>query len=99
MNDTPPVSVTLQESCRLSGLGLSKIYAAISDGTLESVTIGKRRLVMYHSLRRMIEAGRSLPSDTRPSWTPPSPALRRVKPEAKPVAPTRIRRRSTPVTA
>ncbi len=96
MNDTPPISVTLQESCRLSGLGMSKIYEAIGDGTLESVTIGKRRLVMYDSLRRMIEAGHSLPRETRPNWTPPSPALRRTKPESEPITPPRIRRRRMP---
>jgi hypothetical protein len=77
-NTTPPISVTLPEACRLSGLGISKIYEAINNNTLESVAIGKRRLVLYQSLVRMIEAGRSLPADTRPNWTPPAPRRRRA---------------------
>ena len=88
-NTTLPISVTLHEACRLSGLGMSKIYEAISNSTLESVTIGKRRLVLYESLVRMIEAGRSRPADTRSNWTPPNPALRRSPPEAP-----RVRRRT-----
>lgn len=86
----PPISVTLAESCRLTGLGLSSIYAAIAAGAVESVSIGKRRLIMFDSLRHWIEAGRSKPADTRPNWVPPSPALRHTKAEA----PRRMRRRN-----
>ena len=88
---TPPISVTLSEACRITGLGLSSIYAAIGSGTLDSVSVGKRRLVLYASLRRWIEVGRSKPADTRKNWAPPSPSLRRAAPEA---APHRMRRRS-----
>jgi predicted DNA-binding transcriptional regulator AlpA len=91
VNETPPIAVTIKEAMRLSGLGLNKIYEKISDGTLESSSIGKRRLVMYASLLQMINAGRSHPAETKPNWTPPSPASRHNKP-----APT-MRRRRAPV--
>ena len=94
----PPISVTIPESCRLSGLGLSTIYKKIDDGTLESTTIGKRRLIFFASLMKMIESGRSLPSGTRQNWKPPNPALRRASDEADTDArmPRPIRRRRSP---
>jgi predicted DNA-binding transcriptional regulator AlpA len=93
--ELPPITVTVNETCRITGLKLSSIYKKLADETLKSTSIGKRRLILYDSIVAMIEAGRSLPSETRPNWTPPSPALRRAK--AEPVAPPRIIRRRVPV--
>lgn len=49
------VSVTVAEAARLSGLGQSTIWSLIAGGKLESTSIGRRRLVLYRSLRRLIE--------------------------------------------
>ncbi|MBM3601651.1 MAG: helix-turn-helix domain-containing protein [Alphaproteobacteria bacterium] len=47
---TPPVLVTIAETCRLTGLGRTKIFELINHNKLKSVTIGRRRLVSYKSI-------------------------------------------------
>jgi excisionase family DNA binding protein len=77
--NTPPIAVPIPEACRLVGVAHTKIYALIKDGTLETATVGKRRLVLYQSLLDLIDAGRSkLPSETQANWTPPAPRRRRA---------------------
>jgi predicted DNA-binding transcriptional regulator AlpA len=48
------ISCTIPEACQASGLGRTKIYAAISDGRLKSVKVDKRRLVIVASLVRLL---------------------------------------------
>ncbi len=48
---TAPVDVF----CQMSGLGLTKVWEMISDGSLTSVCVGKRRLVVIDSWRRYID--------------------------------------------
>ena len=50
-----PVTVTVREAQRLSGLGNTSIYQAIKDGRLKSTTVGRRRLIDYRSLLVLIE--------------------------------------------
>jgi len=50
-----PLSVTVREACRLSGLGVTSIYKCIKEGSLDTVKIGARRLVRYASLKKLIE--------------------------------------------
>lgn len=45
----PPVTVTVQEMCRRSGLGKTSIFKLIKTGQLRSVMICGRRLVLYQS--------------------------------------------------
>ena len=47
---TAPVDVF----CQMSGLGSRKVWEMISDGTLTSVLVGRRRLVVIESWRRYI---------------------------------------------
>jgi excisionase family DNA binding protein len=49
-----PEAVSIPETCRITGLGRSTIYQMISDGTLPSIKIGKRRLVRTSTARRLI---------------------------------------------
>jgi excisionase family DNA binding protein len=53
------------EFCRLSGIGRSRVYELIADGSIESFTLGKRRLIVVDSYRKLIErqrtAGQTLP--------------------------------------
>ena len=49
--ETPkPVSTTIDDACRMTGLGRTKIYELIGEGKLRTKTIGRRRLVMYASI-------------------------------------------------
>ena len=51
------LSCTVAEACEATGLGRTKLYELIGDGKLHTTTIGRRRLVMVHSLRTLLEAG------------------------------------------
>lgn len=49
-----PFTCTVRQACALSGLGRTTIFSKISDGSLESTTVGRRRLVNVASLRRLV---------------------------------------------
>lgn len=49
-----PVSVTVKSFMELTGLGLTKTYELIGDGTLETVNVGRRRLILWRSVKRLI---------------------------------------------
>ena len=50
-----PVLVTINETERRSGLGRTKIYELINDGTLKSVKIGRCRRVVLASIRELAD--------------------------------------------
>lgn len=49
------ISASVKEFARISGLGESTVWAMIRDGRLESIAIGRRRLVLIESYRRLIQ--------------------------------------------
>jgi excisionase family DNA binding protein len=49
-----PMAVTVDDAKHITGLGHTKLYELISDGTLKSVAIGKRRLILYTSIRDLL---------------------------------------------
>ncbi len=53
------LTCTIEEACEATGLGRTKLYELIGGGHLDTTTIGRRRLVLVRSLRRLIgdEAG------------------------------------------
>lgn len=53
-NEHPPKAVTVNEAMRISGLGRTKLYQLISRGVLESVLVDTRRLILMHSLNRLL---------------------------------------------
>jgi predicted DNA-binding transcriptional regulator AlpA len=48
--------VSVNDGCRLAGIGRTKFYELINDGKVKTVTIGRRRLVIIASIREMLEA-------------------------------------------
>ncbi len=50
------ITGTVQEAVQASGLSKSLIYNKIRDGELKATTVGRRRLVLWESLRSMLEA-------------------------------------------
>lgn len=50
-----PITITINEALRVSGLGRTKLYELIGSGTLKTITIGRRRLVVYASLEALAE--------------------------------------------
>jgi predicted DNA-binding transcriptional regulator AlpA len=66
------ISASVPEFSRLSGLGQSTIWAMLHDGRLESISIGRRRLVLLDSYHRLIQQQQaSLPQDARRNGTVP----------------------------
>ena len=48
-----PFTVTTAEAQRLLGIGRSKFWSMVQAGQIEMVTIGKRRLPTFESLKRL----------------------------------------------
>ena len=54
--DGTPITVTIKTAKALSGLGNTKIWQEIKAGRLKTVSVGRRRLVLYHSLLELLGA-------------------------------------------
>jgi len=50
-----PLAVRVPEACRMIGVGRSKLYELIADGTIEVVKIGSITVIPVAQLRAMIE--------------------------------------------
>ena len=48
-----PITVTIETALKVSGIGRTKLYQLLGDGTLKSITIGRRRLVIFASLEEL----------------------------------------------
>jgi hypothetical protein len=53
------ITAPVREFCALSGLGRTRVYELIGAGELDSITIGKRRLIVIESYRKLIERQRA----------------------------------------
>jgi excisionase family DNA binding protein len=50
-----PLTVTVQEARRLSGLGKTTVFKLIGEGRLRVVKVRGRTLVRYDSLKNLLE--------------------------------------------
>ena len=57
VEELDPLPVTINEAIELLGIGRTNLYALIDRGHLEVVTIGRRTLVKYESLKRLAQDG------------------------------------------
>jgi excisionase family DNA binding protein len=55
-----PLALPIKEACRVLGIGPTKLWELIGDGSVRTINIGRRRLVVYSSLESLVErpAGR-----------------------------------------
>lgn len=60
-----PLTVTVQEARRLTGLGNTTIYKLIGQGKLRTTKVGARTLVMFPSLKSLIECAPAASSKVR----------------------------------
>jgi excisionase family DNA binding protein len=51
-----PITATIPQFCRLSGIGRSKTYELLASGEIESILVGSRRLIVVDSWRRLVAA-------------------------------------------
>jgi hypothetical protein len=71
----PPdiISLSIKDFCRISGMGESTAWAMIHRGALETIAIGRRRLILINSYRKLIEEQRAAPpKDARRNGTVPA---------------------------
>lgn len=50
-----PVLCSIADAARMLGIGRTKAYELIEDGSLTTITIGTRRLVKVDSIKRLAE--------------------------------------------
>ena len=53
------ITTTIGNFCRLTDIGRSKTYELLASGALDSLKIGKRRLIILDSYRKLIEQQRA----------------------------------------
>jgi excisionase family DNA binding protein len=54
LHGTNPLTVTVATARRISGLGNTTLWALIKDRKLETVRIGRRRLITFRSLEALL---------------------------------------------
>ena len=52
-----PITKTIADTCRITGLGRTKIYDLVAKGKLKATTVGRRRLVFYASIEALLRGG------------------------------------------
>jgi excisionase family DNA binding protein len=53
------ITCTIREACEATSLGRTKLYELIGDGAIDTITIGRRRLVVVSSLLTLFSARRT----------------------------------------
>lgn len=53
---TEPLSVTVPEALRIVGIGRTMLYELIKNRKVRAVKIGRRTLVRYDDLQRLVES-------------------------------------------
>ncbi len=53
-NELKPLTVTIATTRKISGLGNTTVWALIKAGKLETVRVGRRRLVTFRSLEALL---------------------------------------------
>jgi len=51
------ILMPIREAAEILGLGRTTIYRLMNDGDLESVKIGRRRLIKVASVHQLVEQG------------------------------------------
>ena len=64
------ITAPVAEISRLSGLGMTTIYKLLGTGELQSITAGRRRLIIIESWRRYVADHLNTPA-AAPAASPP----------------------------
>ena len=52
-----PLVCSISATCRMLGLGRTKVYDLLATGALQSIHIGRRRLVLVASIHALLDSG------------------------------------------
>ncbi len=66
------LTITVDEFCGMIGIGRTKTYELMKDGTLETIAIGRRRLIKMSSVEALLAGGTSDCTVETPSDQPRS---------------------------
>jgi excisionase family DNA binding protein len=50
-----PLTVTVNRTAEMTGLGVSTVWKLIAEKRLETTSVGRRRLVRFASIERLLE--------------------------------------------
>lgn len=64
------LSYSVQEVCRLTGIGQTKIYEAINDGLLPAKKFGRRTLILHENLDAFLKNLDDLKNATSQKFCP-----------------------------
>lgn len=59
-SELQPITATVEQFCKLSGLGKTSVFALVKSGQLRSVLVLNRRLIILESYREMLVAANRL---------------------------------------
>jgi len=54
--ESPPEGLSVEDACRVAGLGRTKVYEAISNGRLKARKFGKRTLILRTELQQFLKS-------------------------------------------
>ncbi len=49
-----PLAYSIADACKIISIGRTRLYELLSDGTIQSVRVGRRRLVKADSIRALV---------------------------------------------
>jgi excisionase family DNA binding protein len=49
------LTCTISDACQATGISRAKLYQLLSDGSVSSTTVGRRRLVHVRSLKTLVK--------------------------------------------
>jgi len=52
--DIKPLALTVAEALKATGLGRTKFYELVNEGRIKTISLGRRRLVIYSSLEALV---------------------------------------------
>jgi hypothetical protein len=52
-----PLTVSVKTARQLLDIGNSKMWELIAEGQVQTISIGRKRLVLYHSLEALVRSG------------------------------------------
>ena len=55
-NSHPPLAYSIQEACRISSIGRTRMYELCKTNQIVAIKIGRRTLIDAESLKRLVTA-------------------------------------------
>lgn len=52
-----PIAVSIADACRIAGVGKTTVYELVNANKLESIKLGRRRLIKFASLEALLKEG------------------------------------------